>query len=589
MKKCRMNMFLVMISMAFFFAAPSVFGDITVYWVGGSTTGDPNLWNVADNWNPAMVPTLAELVVPKIFAPPTKGPVIDSTVTGECHRIYGPQGGTGSAPCLMQITGGSLTLNDWRVNDNATSGPGEVQMSGGTVNVIRDHLHLGYRGQAVWTMSDGTINLVKNMYIAEEGTSKGTLNLSGGTINVGDYIGLGMRSEGNLYMSGGTLNVTNFISQSDLAVASTKSEAVMYGGDITTRFLRIGRRGPGVWIMNGGTITLSEYLVIGEDDLLGDGYLEFNGGTITLGRPGGTDLIINTNNGSRMNMTGSALMVIRGDATAYLDPLITDGRLVAYDGAGTIHVQYLSDINVTEVRAIHMFDPDPFDGGNLGPGSQVLQWTLPDPNIAGEVVTCDVLFGTDPNVTANPKIVDGQALESAGVTLAANQEYYWQIKTYSNGVSYIEGPVFTFDTYNLPPLVDAGDGDTWLPESGPRLYTTSPIVGDDGRIDPLTYQWTILDDANDLNPAGFIDPTIKNAVIELKEVGDYELQLEAYDGQYTVSDTVVITVYPDACTHAAAQPEFEWILGDINKDCLVDLKDFVDLASTWLLQNYSEE
>ena len=44
----------MVMSVMFCFATSLVFAaDYITYWVGGSTTGDPNLWNVADNWSPA--------------------------------------------------------------------------------------------------------------------------------------------------------------------------------------------------------------------------------------------------------------------------------------------------------------------------------------------------------------------------------------------------------------------------------------------------------------------------------------------------------------------------------------------------------
>ena len=580
------SLFLVVMSVMFCFATSLVFAE-TYNWVGGSTTGDPNLWNVADNWSPAGLPTIANSDTVNLLGP--DAPLIDNTMTAECYRMYGPQNSTGSETCVMQVTGGIFDLYDWRFNDNASHGSGEVQMSGGTVSITRDHLHLGYRGEAIFTISGGTFNVIRDMYIAENGTATGTLNMSGGTVNVDGTISVGTRGKGYLNMTGGTLNTT-ILSQSDIADAGLGSEVVMDGGDINVdRYMRIGRRGPGTWIMNGGTITLGEALVIGEDDSLGNGYLEINGGTIIFGRDGYTDLLINSNNGSFVNMTGTGMMVIRGDATGYVNDLVNADLLVAYGGTGTVDIEYVLELNVTTVRAVHMFNPNPSDGANVSSGSCTLQWTLPEPNSIGEVVTCDVVFGTEPNMLLNTKIVDAEAVESVGVTLATNEEYYWQIKTYSDGLDYIEGPVFTLNTYNLAPDVDAGDGDTWLPESGPRQYTMSPFVSDDGRVAPLTYEWTIVSDANDLNPSSILDPYVKNAVVELKEMGDYELQVEVYDGEYTVSDTALITVYPDACTHAVAQPGYEWLAADLNRDCVVDMLDFAQFAAAWLDYSYSEE
>lgn len=448
------------VGVVFSFVTPSVYGDIMTYWAGGG-----NLWNVPDNWSPAMIPNLEDNVVPHIFGP--GAPLVDSTQDAAAHRMYGPQNNGGSATNVMHMTGGTLTLRDWRFADNDSAGPGEFILSGGTVSIIRDHLHLGYRGNAILTMTGGTFNIANNLYQGENSyPTKGVLNISDGTLNISGYWAIGMRTEGNLYMTGGTLNIGQFISQCDLAYGTVKSEAVIDGGDITAQFLRVGRRGPGTWTMNGGTLTLSEHLVIGEDDDLGDGYFEFNGGTLTLGRPGITDLIINPNNGSRMNMTGSALMVIRGNAVDSVNDLVAAEKLKAYDGTGIICIRYLPHTNKTEVRAVPLLGPNPHDGAEgVAAGAEVLEWTLPAPVTPGALVTCDIRFGTSPIPSDMSVIVDHQAAESVPVLLSPNEVYYWQITTYEDGVQSVEGPVFVFDTIALPASakywIGGSAGDLW--------------------------------------------------------------------------------------------------------------------------------
>jgi hypothetical protein len=34
---------------------------------------------------------------------------------------------------------------------------------------------------------------------------------------------------------------------------------------------------------------------------------------------------------------------------------------------------------------------------------------------------------------------------------------------------------------------------------------------------------------------------------------------------------------------------FEWLAGDLNRDCKVDFPDFVNFAASWLDENYSTE
>ena len=95
--------------------------------------------------------------------------------------------------------------------------------------------------------------------------------------------------------------------------------------------------------------------------------------------------------------------------------------------------------------------------------TNLLQWTLPDPNdpVTPSTVTCDVYFGTDPNILLNPKIVSKQAIEFAPVTLTANTVYYWKVDVYDSDINggatpYFQSRVFTFNTFNIAPTVDAG-------------------------------------------------------------------------------------------------------------------------------------
>jgi len=63
------------------------------------------------------------------------------------------------------------------------------------------------------------------------------------------------------------------------------------------------------------------------------------------------------------------------------------------------------------------------------------------------------------------------------------------------------------------------------------------------------------------------------------------LQLEAFDGEYTASDTVTINVYNDSCEAAKSLPDYEPVPGDINGDCIVDDLDLAILQENWLKDN----
>jgi len=137
--------------------------------------------------------------------------------------------------------------------------------------------------------------------------------------------------------------------------------------------------------------------------------------------------------------------------------------------------------------------------------------------------------------------------------------------------------------------VNAGeDVATWL-DNGERVVQLDGSASDDGLIQALSYEWTVTAEPNELNPAAFDDPNLPNATVTVKELGTYTLQLEADDGEHTVTDTMQIVLYADSCEHARNQEGFEWLAGDTNHDCKVDFLDVADLGTSWLEENYSTE
>ena len=75
----------------------------------------------------------------------------------------------------------------------------------------------------------------------------------------------------------------------------------------------------------------------------------------------------------------------------------------------------------------------------------------------------------------------------------------------------------------------------------------------------------------------------------LKALGEYVLQLEASDGEYTGSDTVTINVYNDGCEATQSLPDYEPTLGDLNNDCIVDDLDLAILQENWLTETSPTE
>jgi len=392
------------------------------------------------------------------------------------------------------------------------------------------------------TVDGGTLTTTHWLILANNEDSNGTLNMNSGTITVGDRLAVGYKGSGTLNMTGGTITITNNFLITEKATGTGHVD--LYGGIITTRLFEMRREAGSV------------------------GTMDIRAGT----------LIIN----------GDNLSIVQG----YID----NGWITAYGGNNSkLHLDYdVTNSGKTTLKATHLLNPNPTYGSTVTVSVNQLQWTLPDPNLPGGVITCDVYFGTNPEVEANPKVVIGQAVESVSVTLASNTIYYWAFDLYDSSISTTEpfhlSPIFTFNTSNTAPIVNAGDDiATWL-DNDPRVVQLDGVVSDeDGGPGPATLLWTVIAEPNELNPPQISDPLAANPTVTIKEVGSYTLQLEAGDGEFTATETMQIVLYADSCEHAKNQEGFELIPGDINEDCIVNELDLAILEEHWLQWNYSTE
>jgi hypothetical protein len=395
------------------------------------------------------------------------------------------------------------------------------------------------------------------------GSSTAALTVAGGTLTTSRWfiVGYGAGSDGTVNMESGATNVGTH--------------------------LYVGFDGSGTLNMTGGTITVTDLFEIPKN-ASGTGHVRLHDGTIS------TRIFLMRSAGSvgTMDITAGTL-IINGDQRQSVQEYIDNSWITAYvdyPRAGRVEMVYDSESNRTILRAIHPFEPNPANGSTVSATVNELSWTLPNPSLPGGIVDCDVYFGIEPEVEANPKIISRQAVESVSVTLAPLTTYYWAIDVYDSNISATQpimvSPVFTFNTNNQPPVVSAGDDiATWL-RDGPRVVQLKGSVSDD---DPTTLLWTVIAEPNELNPAQISDPRAAEPTVTVKELGSYTLQLEANDGEFTDTDTMQIVLYADACEHARNQEGFERLAGDTNDDCKVDLLDLANLGVSWLEENYSTE
>jgi hypothetical protein len=316
-------------------------------------------------------------------------------------------------------------------------------------------------------------------------------------------------------------------------------------------------------------------------------FIGFQGeGDLTVDKDG----VVNVSNqasGIGQEKTGNGSLSVKGGT---INKAIADRIITAYDGAGKVIVDTTSAAGRIVVTGLYPFQPAPLDGGRVSASSVELKWTMPDPCQPSQPVAFDVYFGTSPGFPVDgsvqtPQIIKQKSVSSVVVQTTPKTRYYWAVDTYfGNAKDPVFGPVFSFVADNLVPTVKAGDDVvTWL-KNGSAEVALKATVTDDGFLSPYTAKWTV---ASEPSPgmAALANPEAENTAVTLKATGQYDLKLEANDGEYTGSDTVTINVFTNSCEAAKSLPGYQPLPGDLNGDCVVNDADLAILQANWLKCN----
>lgn len=387
----------------------------------------------------------------------------------------------------------------------------------------------------------------------------------------------------NLDISGGSLTAVGAY----IGVDNSSGHGILNisGGLFSSGALQIGWRGIGTLNMTGGTVELSNNLIV--PGLTGTGTVNLNGGTINA-----SDLRLTSDLGSLDITTGT--LILDGDDTETIQTYIDDGLLTAYKGQGRVNVDYdLTNAGKTTLTATPLLKPNPIDGGSLSPGQVELSWTLPDELLPGMPVTVDVYFTDDLDALKNftdpdaIRVVSNQGVSSVVVQTQPKTRYYWAIDTYYGpDILPVYGPIFTFFTDNQPPKVQFTNDllTTWLTDGTVDVNLDATVI-DDGV--GYTVAWSVVSEPDE-GTTVISDTAAEDTIVSLSATGKYVLQLEADDSEYTGSGTVTINVFADGCEAAKSLPDFKLIPGDINEDCIVNELDMAILEAHWLEGNALE-
>ena len=259
--------------------------------------------------------------------------------------------------------------------------------------------------------------------------------------------------------------------------------------------------------------------------------------------------------------------------------------------------------------------PVPIVGGALSPSNPVLSWVNPDPNNPGDTITADVfilesdvILTTDPNLgPINPEdgveqVAFGTADESVDLSLAGypvqeDKYYYWAVHITDPTVGVVEGFIWNFQTFDGPPTdVSAGpDQYVWLtmddgtPNDDKVTFTLTGTYTDDGES-PVDTTWALDEELTETDPATVVtitNPNSATTTVKIDNTGWFYFDFTVSDSVASISDTVNIGVYVDACEAAKEDPDdiaaaYPDGHGDIDGDCDTDLEDFALLAASWI-------
>ncbi|HBG28106.1 MAG TPA: hypothetical protein DDX75_13535 [Phycisphaerales bacterium] len=171
-----------------------------------------NLWVDANNWNPKDTPKLIYQDKAKIVRLAPNDARLNAGHTGECQWLVIGDNASGE----LTLNGGTLNISgvadSWAIIAYGSTDVGILTVNDGTITTS-NRVFVGFQGNGTINMNGGTMNIGGTFGIGYgEGftTGRGTVNLAGGTINVAGTFTMSSPAGcvGKLDITGGTLNLT---------------------------------------------------------------------------------------------------------------------------------------------------------------------------------------------------------------------------------------------------------------------------------------------------------------------------------------------------------------------------------------------
>jgi len=262
-------------------------------------------------------------------------------------------------------------------------------------------------------IDSGTSAVAENVVLGDRSSVGDTLDITGGSLTTGGWfiISYSIANDATFNVSGGAITVGSH--------------------------LDVGRAGLGHMNMTGGTVTVNGAFGLGTTTS-GSGEVLLDGGTISAGS-------FTMTSGSWLDITGGTL-IVDGDFTATISAYAGDGWITAYNGSGTLDIDYgISNPLKTTVTATiptelpaKAANPNPLEGATNVSTVPTLSWSP-----GTDAMSHDVYFGT-----TSPGTFQGNQTATTFDPGTLNQDtvYYWRIDE-KNALGTTTGDVWSLRTY----------------------------------------------------------------------------------------------------------------------------------------------
>jgi hypothetical protein len=242
---------------------------------------------------------------------------------------------------------GEVNVRD-RIRLAASSATGEMTFtqSGGVVNSGTNPVHpfdfnsliIGQFGQGTYTISSGELNVRGRAWIGDFPGSRGWMNVDGGTVNVTDDMRVALQGRSTLNQTAGVLNVGGIMHLgSGHLAANALGDVNLSGGTMNVgNAINVGlNNGNGILNVSGGALAVTNAIRVWST-----GVMNYSGGTVSAGTlevngatpagPGGrvyfspgagvsmavNALAIDAAGGAIVDLADNELVVRNGDANA---------------------------------------------------------------------------------------------------------------------------------------------------------------------------------------------------------------------------------------------------------------------------------